>query len=490
MLVFCDVEKHWTEEVSRVTLIESLDDGKTWGNPRVIAEADRRKGEERWVTPRLSLLRDGRLVVICDHDDYAHYHEDQTPGNWVWFSSDGGRSWTEPRLIPLPGIEPDRIVELADGTLVTCATVVHKDTQKEAMVMMRSGDGGTTWKDLTVIAKDQVQNYTEGAMVRLSNGLLACVMRNENHNGYPSFVAFSTDQGRNWSRPRPMPFDGDRPYVKELSDGRVLVTYRNRGGNRGTHAWLGDLVRECHYQISGTHYEDELTLTSDALHIHDKPEATTRYALLPPENFRSDAVMEATLRVSAPSDRPIAKMEISRLGVSLEIGSHAIWLRDQRRSEGVLPIDATHKADLTSFHRVRLEVQKGLATAKLDGKTVMSRIIRDEVSLQPTWFGRIPENNGDIWWRDFTYYVRNQTEPDHLWSWQAKLGQYPDQYQLDRMLELHSNPPSKSHRPDNGYSSWVELPDGSIYMVDYTNRGDPSPTAHLYGVYFSPKDFK
>ena len=78
MLVFCDVEKHWTEEISRVTLLESSDNGTTWRNPHVIAEADRRKGEEHWVTPRLSLLNDGRLVVVCDHHDYTHYHEDQS----------------------------------------------------------------------------------------------------------------------------------------------------------------------------------------------------------------------------------------------------------------------------------------------------------------------------------------------------------------------------------------------------------------------------
>src|SRR5205085_9138630 len=108
-----------------------------------------------------------------------------------------------------------------------------------------------------------------------------------------------------------------------------------------------------------------------------------------------------------------------------------------------------------------------------------------------TWFGRSPEGEGDIWWRNFSYYSKNQTEPDQFWNWDARLGQHPDQYQIDRILELQSNPPSEGHtpaapwlpgQPDNGYSSWVELPDGRIYMVDYSNRGDPAPTAHLYGV--------
>jgi len=111
-----------------------------------------------------------------------------------------------------------------------------------------------------------------------------------------------------------------------------------------------------------------------------------------------------------------------------------------------------------------------------------------QLHLKLIWFGKSPECEGDVWFRDFAYYPRNQTEPDHLWVWQASLG-HPNQYQLDRIPKVYSNPPLARHGPDNGYSSWVELPDGRIFLVDYTNRGDPVPTAHLYGAYFSPKDF-
>jgi sialidase-1 len=488
LLVFCDVEKHWTEEVSRITLLESTDDGKTWGNPQVIAEADRRKGEERWLTPRLSHLSDGRLVVICDHDDFAHYHEDQPSGNWIWYSTDEGRTWSEPVLTGIPGIEPDRLVELADGTLLVAACLVPRDTQKEAMIVMRSTDGGASWGDLSVVAKDQVQNYTEGAIVVLSNGLLACVMRNENQNGYPSYVAFSTDQGRTWSRPRPLPFLGDRPYAKELSDGRVLITYRNKCGNTGTHAWLGDLSSEWGHQVGGTHYGDQVAMGPDALHIGGVVGGVTRFVLLPPESYRSDVVMETTLRVSGPQDQPVAKVELSRMGIALEVCSNAVWLRNERRAEpGVPGTDNRYLVDMTSYRTIRLEVRKGLASVQVDGQTVMWAILRDETPLRETWFGCVSESEGEVWWRGFYYYVDNPTEPDHLWVWQAAGGRYPDQYGLDRVMEVHANPPVPGgQRPDNGYSSWVEMPDGSIYLVDYTNREDVAPTAHLYAVRFSP----
>ena len=59
MLVFCETDQHWAQDFSRITTLETTDNGKTWGKPRVVAETSPRKGEERWVTPRLSRLRSG-----------------------------------------------------------------------------------------------------------------------------------------------------------------------------------------------------------------------------------------------------------------------------------------------------------------------------------------------------------------------------------------------------------------------------------------------
>jgi hypothetical protein len=53
MLVVNDCDKHFPEKTTRLTTLESLDGGRTWGNPRLVSEADKRKGQERWVTPRL-----------------------------------------------------------------------------------------------------------------------------------------------------------------------------------------------------------------------------------------------------------------------------------------------------------------------------------------------------------------------------------------------------------------------------------------------------
>src|SRR6266567_4692505 len=51
MLVFCDDDQHWAESSSVITTLESMDGGKTWGGPKIVASANIAAGEERWVTP-------------------------------------------------------------------------------------------------------------------------------------------------------------------------------------------------------------------------------------------------------------------------------------------------------------------------------------------------------------------------------------------------------------------------------------------------------
>ena len=495
MLVYNDCDAHWPQETTRLTTLESHDGGKTWGNPRVVSEADPRQGEERWVTPRISRFSDGRLVIICDQNDFSHIHEDQPPGIWSWFSSDEGRSWSEPHLTGVPGFEPDRIVELNDGILLMASQIFFKATRKIGVFVMRSTDGGMIWKDRSMVAADAVHHHSEAAIVVLADGSLACVLRESNHHGYPSYLCFSHDGGRNWSRPEPMPFAGDRPYAKELPDGRVLVTYRNRSGNRGTHAWIGDLRRNPGFKPGGVHYHDRVKLESGELCIEDIPGAVTQYVLLPPENFRSDLFLESGLRVEGPPGQPIASLEIGRLERRLDVCSNALRLYAPKRDLGPNRasggrIDLIHKVDMTKPRLIRLNAWKGLFTVQVDGKVVMSRALYNDFPLLETWFGRAENGKGKSWWSRAAYQVSNETEPHHQWEWDARSGEYPDQYQLDHMLELHANTPSATHRPDNGYSSWVELEDGRVFMVDYSNRGDPRTKSHLYGVYFSPEDFR
>ena len=199
--------------------------------------------------------------------------------------------------------------------------------------------------------------------------------------------------------------------------------------------------------------------------------------------------------MAGPPDRPIASLEVGRLERRLDVCSNGLWLYAPKRDLGRNRasggrLDLVHKADMKKFRTVRLKARRGLSTVEVDGKTVMSRALYNGFPLLETWFGQAQGAKGESWWRGVRCQVANETEPDHVWDWQASRGEHPDQYQIDHMLELHANTPSEGHRPDNGYSSWVELEDGRIFMVNYSNRGDPPPGSHLYGVYFTLEDFR
>jgi hypothetical protein len=496
MLVFCDDDQHWAQESSNITTIESTDAGKTWGNPRIVAGANIAAGEERWVTPRLTRLRNGRLIIICDHDDYHYYHEDRPSGIWMWTSDDEGKTWSAPRLTGVPGIEPGRITELADGTLLMNAHMVFRDNFKLAEFVMRSTDQGLTWKDLTPIAKDRVHNYCEGHILAHSTGVLACILRENNHSGYPSYVAFSEDLGKTWSRPRPLPFAGDRPFAGELPDGRVLVTYRNQAGNKGTQAWLGDIFANEGYQVNGVHYGDQTAIENAGLHLSRQANGETRYLLMPPESFRSDVILEARLRVAGPGGKPAATLNIGRLGLTLHVLPDRIWC-DFRRGSATnaahpeLPrVDVTHRIDMTASHTLRLQTSKGRMWVAVDGNPVIHGVMIKEWPLEETWFGCGRDAKGEARIEHVTYETANETEPGFHWSWTAKSARLPDQYVLDRMLEINPNPPVAGQSADNGYSSWLDLPGGEIYMVDYTNRSDAKPAGHLYAAQFRAAEFE
>jgi len=125
----------------------------------------------------------------------------------------------------------------------------------------------------------------------------------------------------------------------------------------------------------------------------------------------------------------------------------------------------------------------------VDGKPLINWVIMTEAPLRETYFGRLADHDGSILWRRVHYELKNQTEPPFSWHWDPAAGAYPDQYQMDHVTVLMSNPPvNPNFPPDNGYSSWLQLPDSSVYMVDYTTKGDPKPCSHLYRAHFNVSD--
>lgn len=496
MLVYSDNDAHWSLETQVLTLLASDDMGKTWYKFNEVDSADLRNGDERLVTPRLSRLDDGRLVVLVDHDDFGHFHEDQPSGNWAYWSEDEGKTWSGKQVTGIIGFEPDRVMELPDGRLAVISHLMLRETQQYAVILSCSENKGKTWYRASTVADNGYNRFCEGALVILEGGELACVMRESHGAGFPSYVAFSNDTGNTWSAPRMLPFSFHRPYAKQLPDGRVLVTGRNIGGGLGTYAWCGDLKAESgQYQVGGPRRKYSAELASEALVIDNKPGHECRYSLHPIESCRSEVLFEAEVKVDGPSNVPVACMSIGKLRTKsgpsfLYIGSDSIAFS---RSS----IDFKKRVDMTGFRKITLCHSKGLLQVKVDGETLIHSAVFHEESYVVDFYGKHPEHwvmfgqfgdEGQSCWKSVRIHVKNRSQPDYSWSWEAKDGLWPDEYKRKRLIQIHPNRPEQEPGPDNGYSSWVLLPDGNIMFVDYTNLGDEPYKSHLVGAYIDPED--
>ncbi|MCS5620781.1 MAG: glycoside hydrolase, partial [Nitrospinaceae bacterium] len=87
-----------------------------------------------------------------------------------------------------------------------------------------------------------------------------CVLLRENSRRKNSFVIFSKDEGRTWTKPRELPaaLTGDRHTGKYTADGRLFISFRDRPRKSPTPgdwvAWVGkydDILkgREGQYRV-------------------------------------------------------------------------------------------------------------------------------------------------------------------------------------------------------------------------------------------------
>ena len=239
------------DKASRVALVRSLDGGLTWGKPAILDPVDPECGEQ---DPSISALRDGtlminyfrwRVVPAAEKGRLGYPTRQQKDGSWadpegpfVVRSSDGGATWEKkpheafPPPVRCAGVS-DAVLELADGTLLMPIYdwADGNTTGACRSHVIRSTDGGATWGEPSLIARDPDEkiSFEEPALAHTPDGRLLAMLRApvERAASY-LYQAFSDDGGRTWIDVQRTPMWGHPAHVLTLADGRMLCTYGYR----------------------------------------------------------------------------------------------------------------------------------------------------------------------------------------------------------------------------------------------------------------------
>jgi hypothetical protein len=103
-----------------------------------------------------------------------------------------------------------------------------------------------------------------------------------------------------------------------------------------------------------------------------------------------------------------------------------------------------------------------------------------------------PEVTGYSIWRRVEIVLDDPDTGRRVISWRAERDGFPDQYQLDHLIEIEASAAGQ----DQGYSGWTQLDDGRIFVVHYTDDGSsvslPNPNnlgvPWIRGTFLSPGD--
>ena len=229
--VFSECTHHINRDYSRIMLVDSTDKGRTWSAKRPLTEET--NGIPFYNNPRISQLKDGRLVIIIDKlfakEEEAKLEECR---NYLYFSNDDGNSWSAPQETPMCGIVPDKLLELPNGRWILAAH--YKTNGFLAQFMRFSDDCGKTWSDRISVGEKAGLNLCEASILPIGEDNLVAFMRENSGLGRPCYKTISEDNGLTWKNLTKFPLPGcHRPVSGILDNGQIMITYRFAQGGKG-----------------------------------------------------------------------------------------------------------------------------------------------------------------------------------------------------------------------------------------------------------------
>ncbi len=462
-------------------LAESRDLGASWSLPRLLNAA---AGH----CPRLTVLEDGEVLLLDDHSQSAYR------------SLDHGRNFAAHPTKGLRHSIPDRPLPLGGERMFTtghnhCGTSPQHYTGQPSAEQMGylSDDRGGHWTPLAPLATERNLVLCEASVVRLPDGRLLALLRENSGAFEPMYRVESADQGRTWSTPAPTPLIGHRPTLGLTSDGRLLVTYRNVGPDGGTAAWLGNLDGLGDFAVHGlARSPGNPRLAAQGLVID------TRQGFPSRANPDGDGVIYV-LRPLTDPERSTADLRVRVKagpgGENCAAVHLGLWWRIR---PGRLAAAGDNPPDIPlgkGFHDLRFRYKAGAVTVFVDGERKARVRVEPTAAARRIFFGNAPGEGGQEGLSTWRSASLSLDEPRlgrrYAWAWDHTSG-LPDAWVRTHVLELANG--RHANAGDFGYTGWTELPDGRFFCA-YHHADGTAPdyaegrSAHIRGTWFTADDF-
>ncbi|MBP3954143.1 exo-alpha-sialidase [Gemmata sp. G18] len=150
----------------------------------------------------------------------------------IWASTFAGKAWSEPKVV---GTEPGQpcwnpvLFKTAKGTLFLWYKAGPKPDNWTGYVRT-STDNGKTWTKPEIMPSTLV-GPVRAKPIQLANGTILAGTSWESYRNWTPFVDRSTDEGKTWKRSNPFPvpekFNQIQPTLFETKDGKLVALMRS-----------------------------------------------------------------------------------------------------------------------------------------------------------------------------------------------------------------------------------------------------------------------
>jgi sialidase-1 len=216
----------------RVMYATSSNEGASWSAPSVLYDTPQ---DDR--DPSITQLADGRLLST-----YFTYNGGGL-GTYIVESSNGGATWSAPRLLaPSPYYISSPVRQLSGGRLA--AGLYYEGNGVAHGAVALSDNAGATWTaPIDIPNPSGAILDAETDLIELKNGNLWAIQRS---SGSPAQSSISTDRGKTWSDSQSLGFIAHSPYLlRTQHESLILLGYRGYDQSGHGYTALRYSLNEC-----------------------------------------------------------------------------------------------------------------------------------------------------------------------------------------------------------------------------------------------------